>query len=264
MVQTTQALTQRRITGAIYRGPKPQRDIHWDRIVQGLGLRIYPSGKKAFVLRYRSCGRERLMVLGRLGVLTLDQARRRARSELNALEKGPDPLDERARRRGARTVRELVNAYMANHAKVHKKTWAKGESQLKRHVLSRWANRQASSIRRDEVIALHNRIGKESGPYEANRTIEVVRTMFNWGGVVDDGGKNPARFGGKRTRDGIQRFPEEKRDRWVRPDELPRLTKAIDAEADPYARAALWLYLLTGLRKSCACGADKGRTKYPS
>ena len=42
----------------------------------------------------------------------------------------------------------------------------------------------------------------------------------------------------------------QKRDRWVTPDELPRLDQAIDEEPNQTARFALWLYLLTGARKS--------------
>ena len=39
----------------------------WD--VRGFGVRIYPSGVKAFVLQYRnSAGRTRKTVLGRFGI----------------------------------------------------------------------------------------------------------------------------------------------------------------------------------------------------
>ncbi len=54
--------------------------------------------------------------------------------------------------------------------------------------------------------------------------------------------ENPAR--------GINRFKEYKRDRWVNPEEWPRLAQAIDTEPGVYVRMALWLYLLTGMRKT--------------
>jgi integrase len=53
---------------------------------------------------------------------------------------------------------------------------------------------------------------------------------------------NPAR--------GVDHFREEKRDRWITPEELPRLARAINQEPNESARFALWLYLLTGARKS--------------
>jgi integrase len=67
--------------------------------------------------------------------------------------------------------------------------------------------------------------------------------MFNlardWGLYA---GENPA------TR--IQMFKEESRDRFVQPEELPRLLQAIAEEADPAVRAVLLTALLTGARRT--------------
>lgn len=49
---------------------------------------------------------------------------------------------------------------------------------------------------------------------------------------------------------GIEPFKEEKRDRWVKPDELIPLFEAISHEASIYVKAAFLLYLLTGARKN--------------
>ncbi len=49
---------------------------------------------------------------------------------------------------------------------------------------------------------------------------------------------------------GIERYKEHKRKRWLTPEELLGLAKAIDKEGNIYIRAALWLYMLTGARKS--------------
>jgi integrase len=62
-----------------------------------------------------------------------------------------------------------------------------------------------------------------------------------WGFLADESA-NPARR--------IDHYKEHKRDRWVTPQELPRLIQAIEQETNRYARIALWLYLLTALRKS--------------
>jgi integrase len=62
-----------------------------------------------------------------------------------------------------------------------------------------------------------------------------------WGFVPEDH-HNPAQ--------GIDDYREHKRDRWVTPEELPRLAQAINEEPNESARNALWLCLLTGARKS--------------
>ncbi len=74
-------LTKTRIDAIRYEGVKFEkggmsRDVRWDDAVAGFGLRVYPSGRKAFVLSYRTKGQKRLFTIGEYGPITLDQARR--------------------------------------------------------------------------------------------------------------------------------------------------------------------------------------------
>ena len=59
-----------------------KQDIRRDDAIPGFGVRIYPSGKKSFVLTYRHAGRKRIMILGQYGTISLAQAREMARHEL--------------------------------------------------------------------------------------------------------------------------------------------------------------------------------------
>lgn len=47
----------------------------------------------------------------------------------------------------------------------------------------------------------------------------------------------------------IKKFPEVSRDRFVKPDELPRFWKALQDEPNPYVRGAFFVGLLTGARR---------------
>lgn len=224
----------------------PPKTVSHLKCQLGLGhpLRIYPNGKKSFVLSYRINGRKRLMVLGVYGALTLDDARNRARRHLVAIIDGQDPLAQRQSAASAKTINELALMYVERHAKPHKKTWKDDERRIRKTIVPAWGHLQASNIKRADVAALHGRIG-QSHPYEANRVVELLSKLFTlarrWGFLEEDA-LNPAQD--------IDKFKEHKRDRWVTPEELPRLMKAINQEPDTYARAALWLYLLTGVRKS--------------
>jgi hypothetical protein len=71
-------LTKRAIDAFTYTGDGISRDVQWDASLSGFGVRIYPSGKKAFVLSYREAGRKRLLTLGAYGPVTLEQARQQA------------------------------------------------------------------------------------------------------------------------------------------------------------------------------------------
>ena len=88
-------LTKHTLDSIVYTGNGTTRDVRWDELIKGLGVRVYPSGKKTFVLSYRAQGRKRLMTLGQYGVLTLSMARDKAKRCLANIIDGKDPLIER-------------------------------------------------------------------------------------------------------------------------------------------------------------------------
>ena len=78
-----QKLTQDVINEAIYHGKDNSRFVLWDTKTTGLGLRVYPSGRKAFILSYRdSGGADRMATIGDYGNYTLDKATARAKAML--------------------------------------------------------------------------------------------------------------------------------------------------------------------------------------
>lgn len=87
----------------------------WDSDLRGFGVRVIPSGLKAFVVQYQNEeGRSRRIVIGRYGVLTVEQARKQAILKLAAVVGGADPAEERAQSRAAITIREVCNWYLEN------------------------------------------------------------------------------------------------------------------------------------------------------
>lgn len=235
-------LTKRAIDDLTHNGTG--QDIRWDDELPGFGVRIFPSGAKSFVLSYRVAGRKHIMTVSGYGRYTVDEARKLARKHLVMIDEGRDPLEARKKDAQGETVKDLCAAYIERHAKPHKHSWPKDQSRIDNHLLPAWGSRKAKSITGADVAALHSTIGRDA-PYEANRTLALISKMFELArhpyGFVPNDHINPAR--------GIKRFPEQKRDRWINPEELPRLAQAIDLEPNIYVRMALWLYLLTGVRK---------------
>lgn len=237
-------LTKKLVDGLSYTGASNARCIVWDDSLPGLGCRIYPSNKKCFVLSYRSGGQKRLMKLGKYGAISLDEARRLAKQHIGSITGGSDPLVTRQRSRHGETVADLCRTFLEGHAKIRKRSWKEDDRRMRRFILPTIGRSKLKTLSRSDIASLHRRIG-QTAPYEANRTLALLSVMFEFAitqGLREEAAGNPARR--------IPKFPEHKRDRWVTPAEIPRLTTAIDAEENPYARAALWLYLLTGARKS--------------
>jgi integrase len=89
----------------------------------------------------------------------------------------------------------------------------------------------------------HGRIGRDNGPYVANRWRSLLHRMYEIAAQdFDFQGANPAHR--------VKPFPEQERERFVTPEELPRLFDAIDKAADQRIADFLRLALYTGARKS--------------
>jgi integrase len=241
-------LTKRTIDELMYDGDGASRDVRWDASLPGFGIRVYPSGKKAFVLSYREAGRKRLMTLGAYGPLTLDQARDQATLNLGEIIKGHNPLDQRKDRARAKTIGDLCSEYLTRYAP-SKKSYRDDQRYIEKYILARWRGIRIDSLKRSDIADLHHSFASRA-PYAGNRLLALLRRMLNlaklWG-FVGDGFSNAAT--------GIPLHKEFQRDRWVTADELPRLADAISKHSNPYVRGALWLYLLTGVRKSELLGA---------
>ncbi len=233
-------LTKKFIDIQVFNG-KAQHII-WDDEVPGFGVRLYSTGKKSFVLSYRDNKRKSIMTIGSCSVLTLDRARKDAREKLVGLNNGINPLQERQQERQGKLVKDLCAAYIERHA-ANKKSGRDDITRINRFIIPEWGNLIATNIKRADVAALHSKLGKH-GQYQANRVYSLISKMFNlarvWGFVPEEH-VNPC-FG-------IEKFKEEKRDRFVSHEEFPKLAEAINKELNPHVIAAIWLYLLTGVRK---------------
>lgn len=262
---TSTKLTMRAIRASAYKGKATvkdgrqiwSRDVRWDGAVPGLGLRVYPSGEKAFLLSYRAQGRKRMMVLGKLGAMTLSQARDSARNALALVRDGKDPLEEKRKAVHGETLGDLIETYIEAYARPRKKTWKADQQRLARHIPAAWKSRDVRAIAQWEVAKLHQTIGEDK-PYEANRLLEIIRRMYRLAPgliAVERSLPNPV--------DGVEKFKERTRARWLTPEELPRLARAIDRESNVFIRAAVWLLLLTGARKSELLAAKWADVDWP-
>jgi integrase len=158
-----------------------------------------------------------------------------------AIAQGKNPADVKRAVRDEMTLRELFDAYLERHAKLHNKRWADDEGTFNLNF-SGWKFRKISSITKLDVVTLHARIGRTRGKYAANRAVELLGTMFNrareWGWE----GENPAA--------GVKAFREHKRARFMDGAELQAFFKALLAEPNETMRDFFLVALLTGARRS--------------
>lgn len=264
-------LTKRTVDAAL---GTAERYVIWDSTLPGFGLRIAPTGRKVFILRYRPKGTlttsKRFMTLGLYGPVTPDQARDRALKILGDVAAGLDPAKIAKTGSRAPTVNELASQFMDQHV-LSKRKAATGAAY--RHSFSKvnaagLGTRNALDLTKGDVAKLHGSLAKT--PFVANYAVAALSSMYTWAnkqGLVPEG-FNPAR--------GVVKFREMRRERFLTTEELRRLgdtlrlaeTAGLPYEVDeggkkakhapkpesrmtlvsPYAVGAIRLLLFTGCR----------------
>ena len=227
--------------------PQGGRMDVWDDDLPGFGLRVYPSGSRSFIYRYPvpGEGRERTMVLGEAGELSVAGAREEALRIGRRVGEGADPAGPMDPSRGGFTFAQFGEIYLRRMAgRWTERTLREYERRVRTHLEPVLGATRLESVTRAQVSALLERVAESSGPYETNRIHDLIRAMFNrarsWG-LFPASRPNPAH--------GIERFEEVPRTRWLGTDEVQNLLEAVSSQEDPYFRAFVPLILLTGLRK---------------
>jgi integrase len=236
-------LTKRVVDAAV---PGVADTFIWDTELRGFGCRVSPKGRRVFVVQYRTGGRgsqTRRETLGPYGVLTVNEARDRARRILGRVADGHDPVaDKRAveeRHRIAREAEErevllahglrfdrLAERWMAEHVAVMRKsaTQAFYRLTLDNHVLPTLGRRDTRSISKQDVANLLRGLAHKKTT--GNRAVAVIAAVYSWAlrmEILPDGCRNPAI--------GVELFREQGRERFLTVEELSRLG-AIIREAE--------------------------------
>jgi integrase len=219
--------------------PNVRREIPDGRL-QGLYLIVQPSGSKGWAARYRHKGRTRKLTLGKYPMVSLSDAREKARAALAILDMGSDPAMEAVARRDADTVAMLVSDFMSRHAS---KTKSSQETRriFDRDVLPVWGQRKAHEISRRDVIDLIDGIVDRGSPYMANRVLAAVRKLFNWATSRDRLRDSPVA--------GVKPPTVERpRDRTLTDDEIRWFWQATGEIGPPFG-PLFRLLLITGQRR---------------
>jgi len=213
---------------------------------RGFMLEVRLSGGKTFYQRYTDTrGRERQFKLGPADIITLDQARRQARSVLAKAVLGDDPGHRRKELRATPSLHAFVRERYLPHAKTYKRSWSTDETLLRIHILPALGTFAVDEISNEavaEIIRTMRETGYASGT--TNRVLVLLRYIYNLGRKwkVPGMGANPTT--------GISTAPDVHRDRFLSPDETRRLIAAIEADDNRTAAQAILLLLLTGARRN--------------
>ena len=115
------------------------------------------------------------------------------------------------------------------------------------HIRPSLGHRRTDKITFQVIEDLHG--GLSDTPYQANRVLSLLRTMFKYAMALEWITRNPC--------DEVKMFPEKKRRRHMRPAEAPKIARqiALRESAFPASCLFLWLVIFSGARSGEICDA---------
>jgi len=233
----------------------------------GFGVRVTEKGPTSFILyaRFAKGSPPARASLGKVGELTVGQARAKAESWLSMIQAGLNPLDERkAQQEAVRVAKEnakrerrdltfggLAKAYVSHKRRLgHRRTDAV-EREIDRHLVSRWEKRFVSEVQRAEVIELVNELVEQGKRRTAHDVFGLARSMFAW--AIDQGSYDIEHSPCDRIRPARLIGPKASRERALNDQELWAFWRA--SGKLPYPLGPFYrVLLLTGQRLSEVAG----------
>ncbi|MFO1173387.1 MAG: site-specific integrase [Hyphomicrobiaceae bacterium] len=244
----------------------------WDSEVKGFGVRIWPSGRKTFVAKYRAGGGRfspsRRLTIGTYGVLTVEQARASAKKALAAVVQGFDPASEKQAKRREITVAQLIDLYAERgtaHLKERNRRWTL--ARLRHHVVPLLGHQKISEVRiadieqfmrdvkagitaKDEKNGPRARVIVKGGAGAAAKGIRDLSAVFAFAVRQELLASNPCTP--------VKKPADRKRLRYLTLDEVKRLGATLDEllleGTNPKAIAIIRLWALTGCRRDEIAG----------
>lgn len=261
-------LTKRTIDGLV---PGEKEYFVFDTELAGFALRVYPSGRKNYLIEYRVAGRstvKRKLPLGRHGEITTEEARTRASRLLAQARDGEDPAEERDARRKSLTVAELVELYLAEGPaeKPNKRasSWEQDRRNALNHVIPLLGNKPLNALTPQDVARFQKDVadGKTStnkktghrgrsivrgGKGTAARSLAMLGAMLTFAEKRKLIPSNPAR--------GVPLYKGKRMERFLSEEELARLSETLirmETEQRLHSRfaAVIRLLIVTGCRRN--------------
>ena len=226
--------------------------VFWDSELLGFGVRVYPTGRKVYVVQTRAGGKDgKRVTVGRHGVMTAEEARRRAALIVARIKAGEEPVPEPMAVMLAKgpTVADLAAMYLKEVVAVRlKPASAKAyRGVIEKHILPALGRKPALSLDHAAVSAFHHSLAET--PAMANRAVEMLFRIYRAAEEREliPEGSNPCRQ--------VAMNRQRRHERFLTDEEFRRLGRVLD-EAErseggmAYAAMAIRLLLLTGCRKS--------------
>ena len=230
--------------------PTTDRETLWDSSLPGFGVRFSPTGKKTFVIKYRSGhgrnAKQRWFTIGLYGALTLEQARLIAKKRFGEIANDLDPQFSRELTERPKSLNDVWKMYLETDAMLVKAaTRANYQNAWDQRIAHELGSIPISDLNLSRIERAH-RLWRDK-PHSANRALALISLLLNFAEKrgLRPIGQNPCRL--------VKKYKEENRERFLSADELRRLSMALNEVETthletPFVTGAIRLLLYTGAR----------------
>jgi site-specific recombinase XerD len=216
----------------------------FDPALKGFYIDLLASGRKSFRLRYRFNKKLRVVTLGDVAEMSLDDARQAAREWLRKSKSGTDPLVLPSHVLGP-TVASFFHEQYLPYIKSYKRSWDTDDSMMRNHLVPKLGHKHMGTLTPPDVAIFVEQMKSEGyAPGTCNRALVLLRYGFTlalrWKvpGVVSNPVKEVKNL---RNDNKIERF--------LTNDQMTRLMAEVrDSESSMLQHIVLFL-LYTGARK---------------
>ncbi len=161
---------------------KGKDTLYPDSETPGLYLRVRAGGSRTFIIQWRQGQFQRRSTVGKVGVLTVDEARKKARKLLVGIDDGHDPVAVKAKSRA--DDKQLFGALSEEYISIRTKDMKpRTLEQITLQLRKYWKplhRLPLKKIDRATVAAELRTIIKERGPVAADRGRSGLSSFFAW------------------------------------------------------------------------------------
>ncbi len=205
-------------------------------------LTVFPAGAKTFNLYRKVLGKPKRIKIGRYPEVTIEQARNKAKEYNSKITLGGDPQIEKSSARNEIDFNALYDLYYNQYAIIHTKCAREDKKVLEYHFIPLYGKYKLSEINSDILKSVHTKIGASRGKVVANRVINLVSAVFNYG--IEN-----KKFKGMNPCSTVKRYKKPSRDRFLGKEELSKFLEALEDE-NMLFQDYFSLLLFTGVRKT--------------
>jgi integrase len=166
---------------------EPHEQI-WDQRIRGLVARVGERGGISFSAVARQRGGSRAPIrlhIGSYPVMSLGDARQRARVLLRELADGIDPRARAAEQKRVEAAKHagrfsvVAEDFIRRHV-VGKRTAKAIELRIRRDLVARWGDRPIAGVKRLDVVSMVDAIADRGHPEAARQSFVYARRLFRW------------------------------------------------------------------------------------